>query len=80
MRRHIAVPEDQNVVGDLEHLVQAVADIDNSHPLIAKAADKAEEAVYFLGAQGSGGLVQDEKLPLGDERAGDFHDLAFCHP
>ena len=62
-------------VGDLEHLVQLVADEDDRHPLALEAREDREELARLLRRQHGGRLVEDEdvracgRAPSGSRRA-----------
>ena len=58
----LAAPDDGDPVGDLEHLVQLVADEDDAVALLGEAPQDAEDLLGLLGRQDRGRLVEDEDL------------------
>src|SRR3954447_6071794 len=60
-RYELAVPKDRHPVGQLEDLLQAMADIDDRHALRMQAADEREELIRLAARQISGRLVEDQE-------------------
>jgi len=74
-RDRLPVAEDGRAIGHLVELVQPVRDVDDPDFLGAEIADDLEEAVHLLPGKRGGGLVHDEDLRVGAERAGDLDEL-----
>ena len=64
--------------GDLEDLVEPVADIEHRDAVDLQLADGLEKGVDFLVREGRGGLVEDEDLRVEAQGLGDFHHLLRC--
>ena len=58
----LAAPEHGDPVGDLEHLVQLVADEDDRHPLADEVPEDAEELERLLRREHRRRLVEDEDV------------------
>ena len=72
---HLAPPDDRDPVGDLEHLVQLVADEDDRVTLGGEASEDLEDLLGLLRRQHGGRLVEDEDPCLPVERLEDLHPL-----
>ena len=55
-----AAPDDRDLVGDLEHLVELVRDEDDGEALLLEPAQRVEELVDLLGHEDGGRLVEDQ--------------------
>ena len=73
-----AAPEHRDAVGDLQHLVQLVADEDDGLALPRERADDLEELVRLLRRQDRRRLVEDEDLRLPVERLQDLDALLLA--
>ncbi len=71
----LPAPQHRHPVGDLEHLVQLVADEDDRHPLLRERAEDLEQLLGLLGGQDGGRLVQDEDVGVPVERLQDLDAL-----
>ena len=74
-----AVAQHDHAVGDLEHLVEPVRDVDHADAAGAQAPQRREEPHDLVGRQAGGRLVEHEDLGLGGQRAGD-RDQRFLGP
>ena len=72
---HLAPSDDGDPVGDLEHLVQLVADEDDRVALGGKASEDFEDLLCLLRCQDGGRLVEDEDPRLPVERLEDLDPL-----
>ncbi len=70
--------EDRDPVGDLEHLVQLVADEDDRLSLALQALDDLEQLLRLLRSQNRRRLVEDQDLGAAVERLQDFHALLLA--
>ena len=68
----LAAPDDGDPVGDLEDLVQLVADEDDAVTLVGEPPKDAEDLLRLLGRQDRGRFVEDEDLRVAVE---DLQDL-----
>ncbi len=69
-----AVAQHGDPVGDAEHFVEPVGDVDQAHPLRAQAAQHVEQARDIGLGQCRGGLVEHQHVGSHRERAGDGDD------
>jgi hypothetical protein len=60
-------------------LVQLVADVEDAAALAGELAQHHEELFHRLGREHRGGLVQDQQLRVGQQRADDLHALHLAH-
>ena len=67
--------EDRHAVGDLEHLVQLVADEDDRHPLAHEILQDPEELPCLLRGEHGSGLVEDQDVRAPVERLQDLDAL-----
>ena len=72
---HLPAAQDRDPVGDLEHLVQLVADEDDREPLLAQHLEYPEELGSLLRRQHRGRLVQDQDVRLAVQRLDDLDAL-----
>ena len=72
---HLAAPDDRDAVGDLEDLVELVADEDDAVALGRQAAQDREDLDGLLRRQDGGGLVEDEDAGVPIERLEDLDAL-----
>ena len=68
---HPAVAQHHHAIGDLEHLIEPMRDVDDADPAIAQAAQSDEQARHLVGGQAGGRLVEHEDLRLRGQRARD---------
>jgi len=74
--RHVgAVPKDRGPVGDLQHLLQVVGDVDDRNPLRLEPPHDLEQHLGLLAGEGRGGLVHDEDLRVQAQRLCDLDHL-----
>jgi hypothetical protein len=63
-----AVAQDRHAIAELEHFLEAMADVDDGHAVRLEAADQLEQGGGFLTREIRGRLVEDQKCgaaPLG---------------
>ena len=75
--RDAPVAQHDHAVGDLEHFVETVRDVDHRDAAGAQPAQRGKEPAHFVGGQASRRFVEDEDLGLGRKRAGDRHQRLF---
>ena len=66
-----SVAEHDDAVGDLEHLVEAVGDVDHADAALAKLAQHREQVADVLRGQARRRFVEHEEVALDGERPGD---------
>ena len=69
------VAEHRDAVGDLEHLVEAVADEQHGHALVPQLAHLPEQALDLVGRQRGRGLVHDQHPDVERDGLGDLDGL-----
>ena len=69
--RDASVAQNDHPVGDLEHFVQPMRNVDHADAAIAQATQGDEQPHHFVGGQARGRLVEHENLGVGRQRAGD---------
>ena len=69
------VAEHRHLVGDLEHLFDAVADEEDRDALVAQVADQLEELGDLVRRERGGRLVHDEHADVERDRLGDLDRL-----
>ena len=74
-QRDQTVAHDGHVGGDLEHLREAVGDVDHADALALEVLHHLEERLHLAEGEGAGGLVQDQKPRLAHQAAQNFHQL-----
>ena len=74
----LPAPQDGDPVGDLEHLVQLVADEDDRHALALEALEDPEELLRLLRREHRGRLVEDEDVRAAVERLQDLDALLLA--
>ncbi len=75
---HISpVTENRNAVGDVQHLVNFVGNIDDGDAPGLERFDDLEEALGFRIGQGRIGFIHDDELGIGGDGPGDFDHLAL---
>ncbi len=72
---HPATPDDGDPVGDLEDLVELVADEHDAVAFAGEPAQDAEDLLGLLGRQHGGRLVEDEDPGVAVERLEDLDPL-----
>jgi hypothetical protein len=72
-----AVAQHGDLVGDREHLVHAVRDVDDGHAAVAQAADDLEHLLDFVAAQRGGRLVHQQHLGIDADGLGNLQQLAL---
>ena len=73
-----AAPDDGDVVGDREHLVELVRDEDDGEALALELAQVVEELVDLLRHEHRGGLVEDQDAGAAVEDLEDLDPLAVA--
>ncbi len=71
----LAAPDDRDPVGDLEDLVQLVADEDDRVALVGQPTQDREDLLGLLGRQHGRRLVEDEDPGVAVERLQDLDPL-----
>ena len=71
---HPAVAQHHHAIGDLEHLIEPMRDVDDADPAIAQTAQSDEQARHLVGREAGGRLVEHENLRLRGQRARDRHE------
>ena len=71
----LAAPDDRDPVGDLEHLVELVADEDDAVALVREAPQDGEDLLRLLWREHGRRLVEDEDPRLAVERLEDLDPL-----
>ena len=74
----LAAPQDRDPVGDLEHLVQLVADEDDRHALARERAQDLEQLARLLRRQHRRRLVEDQDVRAAVERLQDLDPLLLA--
>ena len=74
-----AVAQHRDPLGDLDHLIQPVADEDDGDALRLQPADRREQEVDLVPGQRRGRLVHEQDAGVGGEAAADRDDLALRH-
>ena len=75
MSDDLAAADDRDAVGDLEDLVQLVADEDDAVALVGEAPQDGEDLLGLLGREHSGRLVEHEDAGLPVQRLEDLDAL-----
>ena len=70
-----SVAKDRNLVGDLEHLLHAMADKEDGDALPLQVADKLEQLLNLMGGERRRRLVHDQDANVERNRLGDFDRL-----
>jgi hypothetical protein len=73
--RHAAPAQDDDLVGDLDHLVELVGDEDDRRPGRRERADDAEQLLGLVRRQDGARLVEDEDVALAVQGLEDLHAL-----
>ena len=73
-----AQPQHDDPVGDLEDVLEVVADHHHAEAALAEALDQAEHLRRLRHAEGGGGLVEQHDLGLAEQGAGDRNGLALA--
>ena len=71
---HAAVSHHRDAVGEVEHLVEVVGDVDDRRPPVAQRAHQAVDPLGVAAAQGGGRLVQDQHPAPEVDLTGDLHE------
>ena len=74
-----AVAQHGHAVGEGEHLLEAVGDVEDGEALLAQAAQHGEQPLRLVAGQGRGGLVQDQHPRALEQRARDLDHLLLGH-
>jgi len=69
------IPQDAHAVRDRHDLVQAMADVQDRDPGLAKAAEVLKQAADFGGGQRGGRLIQNQHAAVAVQRRRDFDQL-----
>ena len=72
----LTVAEHGVAIGELLHLLQEVADVDDGDAALAQPADHVEELVYVTPREGARRLVHHHHARVVHERARDLHHLS----
>ena len=71
----LAVLEHRDPIRDLEHLIQAVRDVQDQRPILLELAHQREQAVQLLLGEDGRRLVQDQDSPPLGHSLGDLDHL-----
>ena len=71
----LAAPKDGDAVGDLEHLVELVADEDDRQPLARERAEDPEQLTGLLRREHGRWLVEDEDVRAAEQCLQDLDPL-----
>ena len=71
LARDAAVAQHDHPIGDFEHLVQPMRDVDHPDAASAQSAQGGEQPRHLIGRQARGRLVEHQHLGLGRERPRD---------
>ena len=74
-----AVAQHGDSIGELEDLVEAMADVEHAGPTRAHLADSREQACHVVRRQRRCGLVHDHDACVAAERTRDLDELLFRH-
>ena len=74
----LALTQDDDAVGDREHVGQSVADQDDGNAVPLESPDEIEHMFDLPHGKRSGWLVHDDELGVEGERAGDRHRLLLA--
>ncbi|MNM98586.1 hypothetical protein D3C81_1111200 [compost metagenome] len=77
--RHPPHPHHGGVMAQRADLVELVTDIEDAGAFLGQLAQRDEQRLHGLRGQHRGGLVQDQQLRPGQQRADDLHALALAH-
>lgn len=77
---HLAVAQHGYAVGDIKRLFNGMGDKDHRDPACPEPLHESKEVVFFLGCQGGGGFIKDDKLRLAQNRPCDFYHLLLRRP
>ena len=75
----LAAAQHSDAIGDLEHLVQLVADEDDRHALAREVPEDGEQLDGLLRCENCRRLVEDEDVRPPVERLQDFDALLLAH-
>src|SRR6185312_15594556 len=73
-----AVAQHRDAIGQLEHLLHAVADVDDGHAFGPQPADQREKLIGFLAGQVGGGFVEDQEFGAAHRGAGGGDQLLLA--
>src|SRR5215216_657271 len=72
---NFSAADDRNAIGDLQHLIELVANENNAMPLGGEAAQDCEDFHRFLGCEYCSWLIEDEYACIAIECFEDLHPL-----
>jgi hypothetical protein len=76
----LAVPQDGDPVGDLEHFGQPVRDVDDGDARLGEVADDLEQAMRLSVGERRRRLVEQEDVNVGRQGLRDLDELSLSHP
>ena len=76
--RRRTIAQDLHAVRDHRHLIEAMRDVDDGHPLIAQSPDEAEQRFGLVVRKRSGRLIEDQQPGRLRQGSGDLDDLPFA--
>jgi len=77
---HLAVTQDRDAVGDAQHFLDAMGDVDNPDSLGLESANLREEEIHLAGGQRSGRLIESQDPAPTRQARGDLHHLPAPDP
>ena len=69
------VPHDGHMGGNIEHLRQAVGDVNDADALLPQVPHHFKQALHLVEGEGGGGLIQDEQPGVAQDAPEDLHQL-----
>ncbi len=71
-------PQDDDVIGDQEDVLQVVADDEDGNAAFLQGTDELEHLALFLDTERGGRLVHDHQLPAVVDGSSDRHRLPLA--
>ena len=75
----VAVAQHRHAIGEIEHLPEAMRDVENGDAAGLQPPHDLEQAIDVLEIEGRGGLVHDQHAELADDRLRDLDQLLVRH-
>jgi hypothetical protein len=70
-----SVAEHGVIVADFPNFLEKMADVDDAEAFLLQPSNHLKELLGIVAGEGTGRLVEDDDLGVGDEGAGDFNQL-----
>jgi hypothetical protein len=74
---HASIAQHERAVGDPQHLVKVVRDVDDGHAAAAQVVEHGEEAFGLARAQARGRFIEDQDARVRAERLRDLDELTL---